>query len=49
MASIYEKALKRKDYSGITAQNTAEKQGETADNGQSKSKLRTTVDGVEVL
>lgn len=48
MASIYEKALKRKDYSGITAQNTAEKQGETADNGQSKSKSCSTADGVEV-
>jgi len=48
MASIYEKALKRKDYSGITTQNTAEKQGETADNGQFKGKSCSTVDGVKV-
>jgi len=48
MASIYEKALKRKDYSGITAQNTAEKQGETADGGQSKSKSCSTADRMEV-
>lgn len=48
MASIYEKALKRKDYSGITARNTTEEREEKADAGHSKSKSCTTAHEVVV-